>query len=551
MDLVRRDEKYLRRDGLSTRDEGLCRISNLNSQFVNLICISTFVLAYKRLSTSRLHRTVSADYSVLTPVAARDNFSLLRESPYCSAALTTFLSAQPQPPGRRATSITSTTTNHHLPLPLPPHPHPNESTGAHASLDTPRHHPVVSRSPAVTSRDRWDRSNDRSRVTVRVSGGEGKREERIGGERREEREMRREGGDEIRRKGLSPSKPPTPPPPLTPKSAQDHPTSPRTHRPRRRRRRRRVAMRTPAPTGPPPPNPNRPRLPNPSHTGVRAAEMTTNCRRLTSPPAPSTPTHSATTPPHPTPKLRPGCKPPNHTGGQPRKRQRQRHHRHLATPSPSPHHAPNPTQPILKPHPGRDPPNRLGPPPPQPPPPGMSKPGRDPTPRCSIVSRRIPRPAPTPASRVPPNPQPNPTRDQPRRRQQQQRRRPTHLAAPSPPRHAPIPPHRTPKPHPGHDPPSQLQTRGPQRSTTMAKTATTTPSSLFGRARTSPAHLHRPEAAPCRPTPIAIRATDRPTATPSGCPHLGTHHHPIPFPDHPHSPFPSPAPNHPPNRIVT
>src|ERR1700683_3409148 len=31
MDLVRRDEKYLRQDGLSSREEGLRRISDLNS----------------------------------------------------------------------------------------------------------------------------------------------------------------------------------------------------------------------------------------------------------------------------------------------------------------------------------------------------------------------------------------------------------------------------------------------------------------------------------------------------------------------------------------
>ena len=52
MDLVQRDDKYLRRDGLSTQDESLSQISNLGSQFVDLVCISTFVLAYKCLSTS-------------------------------------------------------------------------------------------------------------------------------------------------------------------------------------------------------------------------------------------------------------------------------------------------------------------------------------------------------------------------------------------------------------------------------------------------------------------------------------------------------------------
>ena len=40
------DKKYLHQDGLLTQDESFSQISNLNSQVVNLICISTFVLAY-------------------------------------------------------------------------------------------------------------------------------------------------------------------------------------------------------------------------------------------------------------------------------------------------------------------------------------------------------------------------------------------------------------------------------------------------------------------------------------------------------------------------
>jgi hypothetical protein len=52
IDLVTRDEKYLRRDGLSTREEGLRRISNLNSRFVNLISFSTFERSFRRLRTN-------------------------------------------------------------------------------------------------------------------------------------------------------------------------------------------------------------------------------------------------------------------------------------------------------------------------------------------------------------------------------------------------------------------------------------------------------------------------------------------------------------------
>ena len=42
IDLVRRDEKCLLRDGLSTPEESLCRISTLRSQYVNLVSVLTF-----------------------------------------------------------------------------------------------------------------------------------------------------------------------------------------------------------------------------------------------------------------------------------------------------------------------------------------------------------------------------------------------------------------------------------------------------------------------------------------------------------------------------
>ena len=44
LDLVQRDEKYLRRDRLSSRNDSLHRISNLNSQFVNFVCFLMFKL---------------------------------------------------------------------------------------------------------------------------------------------------------------------------------------------------------------------------------------------------------------------------------------------------------------------------------------------------------------------------------------------------------------------------------------------------------------------------------------------------------------------------
>src|SRR5882762_642865 len=45
IDLARRDEKYLIRDGLSTPEESLCRLSRLHSQYVNVMSVSTFETA--------------------------------------------------------------------------------------------------------------------------------------------------------------------------------------------------------------------------------------------------------------------------------------------------------------------------------------------------------------------------------------------------------------------------------------------------------------------------------------------------------------------------
>jgi hypothetical protein len=43
IDLAQRDEKYLHWDGISTRDDSLHQISDLNSQFVNFVCFLTFM----------------------------------------------------------------------------------------------------------------------------------------------------------------------------------------------------------------------------------------------------------------------------------------------------------------------------------------------------------------------------------------------------------------------------------------------------------------------------------------------------------------------------
>src|SRR6202042_3229821 len=121
LDLVRRDEKYLRQDGLSTRDESLCRISNLNSQFVNFVCFSAFELARKRLSpASRPSGRASIVNSILTPAVSRDNNPLLRDGPDC-APKAKFSLAQPQPTTRLATTTTASYDNRppQQPQPLP------------------------------------------------------------------------------------------------------------------------------------------------------------------------------------------------------------------------------------------------------------------------------------------------------------------------------------------------------------------------------------------------------------------------------------------------
>src|ERR1700683_3719634 len=48
IDLARRDEKYLQRDGLSTPEESLCRIVRLNSQYVNSVSHLTFEIVFRR-----------------------------------------------------------------------------------------------------------------------------------------------------------------------------------------------------------------------------------------------------------------------------------------------------------------------------------------------------------------------------------------------------------------------------------------------------------------------------------------------------------------------
>src|ERR1700683_3858379 len=46
IDLARRDENDLQREGLSTREESLCRIARLNSQYVNSVSRLTFKIVF-------------------------------------------------------------------------------------------------------------------------------------------------------------------------------------------------------------------------------------------------------------------------------------------------------------------------------------------------------------------------------------------------------------------------------------------------------------------------------------------------------------------------
>ena len=91
IDLARRDKKYLHQDGMLTRDESLCQISDLNSQFVNFIKFSTFELTCKHLSlTSQSSGHLLVGNLTLTPIVPCNNNLLLRDGPN-SAGRVTFL----------------------------------------------------------------------------------------------------------------------------------------------------------------------------------------------------------------------------------------------------------------------------------------------------------------------------------------------------------------------------------------------------------------------------------------------------------------------------
>src|ERR1700677_5154187 len=73
IDLARRDEKYLQRDGLSTPEESQCRIAQLKSQYVDSMSRLTFEIVFRRLypklpySDRRRTRNLSSTTTTTSP----------------------------------------------------------------------------------------------------------------------------------------------------------------------------------------------------------------------------------------------------------------------------------------------------------------------------------------------------------------------------------------------------------------------------------------------------------------------------------------------------
>jgi len=131
IDLIRRDEKYLLRDGLSIPEESLCWISTLRSQYVNLVSVSTFENAirhfYPKFPISEAPQTRSSSSSTTTtssrttPTPSYTTYKRVRSATPTGAAL--------PPPHNRP--VTVGTTN----PPQPPTSHEAEHQVNHL-LDT-------------------------------------------------------------------------------------------------------------------------------------------------------------------------------------------------------------------------------------------------------------------------------------------------------------------------------------------------------------------------------------------------------------------------------
>jgi hypothetical protein len=120
IDLIRRDEKYLLRDGLSIPEESLCQILTLRSQYVNLVSISTFKNAiwcfYRKLPnleapTRSSSSSTTTTSSRTTPTPSYTTYKRVRSATPMGAALPpphnrpvmVGTTNPPQPPTSRAT----------------------------------------------------------------------------------------------------------------------------------------------------------------------------------------------------------------------------------------------------------------------------------------------------------------------------------------------------------------------------------------------------------------------------------------------------------------
>jgi hypothetical protein len=345
IDLARRDEKYLRRDGLSTREESLRRISDLNSQFVDLICLSMFERACKRLransrsldsfkapnsrTTTSNSRRLNGDNSPLTSNVAKRGTAVTIESPLL-----------PRHSCSRTTSTTTTPSLGNPPPLLPTSRNAERGTAVTSALPLPRHssppRPTPS-TPTVTSGNNERRPTDRLIITTRVREGMDVEKE---GEKRDERKENREMEGRKEREQMTKagtSKPSTPPPTSDHEMGQENGDESRKRRRRCYRRRHRYCLTTyaspPTPNpGKHPPSPPHPNNERPEDNGKRRKRRRRRRRRRHPCCSPADELVSSSPPNHiPNPGKHPlPCSPPKHEHGGSRhnKRRRPHHRRH-------------------------------------------------------------------------------------------------------------------------------------------------------------------------------------------------------------------------------
>jgi hypothetical protein len=275
IDLARRDEKYLRRDGLSTREESLRRISDLNSQFVNLISLSTFERASKRFRANSRSLAPNSRTTTATTSTRRehvDNTPPTSTVPRRGAAVTIESPLLPRHRSSRTTTPSRVTTPPLVPTPAGP----TRASVVPNVVPLPRHHLVPLRSPtpasAIASCRHESRSTDRLASPTRVEEGSGEKDGEDGERKDEdEDERRREEGleigegererEEVTKAGAT-CKPPTPLPTSDHEMGQENGDESRKRRRRCYRRRHRYCLTAYA--SPPTPNPGK-HPPSPPH----------------------------------------------------------------------------------------------------------------------------------------------------------------------------------------------------------------------------------------------------------------------------------------------